>query len=162
MLNLSKHLKNQPGFGLIEALIALLVISVGLLGIAALQITSLKQSSSAQHHSQAVWYNYEMTDRIEANRVAYGQYAGVDTSKNYSMDCENSACTPSKMVEADAQIWGNLVSNLPSGRGVITQNNGILQVTVMWDDGADKSNCIYGEPVTSGTTWTCYTVTLQQ
>lgn len=159
---LRSHLyKYQTGLGLIESLIALLVISVGLLGIAALQITSLKQSSSSQYHSQAVWYNYEMTDRIEANRGAFAQYAGIDTTQTYSMDCESSACTPANMVQADAQVWSNLVSNLPSGKGVITQSNGLLQVTVMWDDGAEKSNCIYGEPVTAGTTWTCYTVTLQ-
>jgi type IV pilus assembly protein PilV len=159
---LKNNRKHQLGLGLIESLIALLVISIGLLGVAALQITSLKQSSSAQNHSQAVWYSYEMTDRINANRGAILQYVGIDTANTYDKDCQGSPCSPSDMVTADAQIWKNLVSKLPSGRGVITQPNAgvqALQVTVMWDDGADESNCTNGEPNSNG--MTCYTVTIQ-
>lgn len=157
---IKSNCKYQAGLGLIESLIALLVISVGLLGIAALQITSMKQSSSAQFHSMAVWFNYEMTDRINANRVAFAQYDGIDTTSAPSKDCETSFCSPADMVEADAEVWSNMVSNLPSGKGVVTlQEDGSLLVSVMWDDGADESNCIYGEPDSSG--MTCYTVTLQ-
>lgn len=160
MLNHSYTFNDQKGIGLIESLITLLVISIGLLGIAALQITSLKQSTSSQAHSQAVWFSYEMTDRINANRGAFDQYIGIDTNNSYSMDCSASACTPAQMVDADAKIWSDLVKTLPDGRGVITQPvAGTLQVSVMWDDGSDESNCIYNEPNSAG--MTCYTVTIQ-
>ena len=50
--------KIQKGVTLIEAMIALLVISVGLLGIASLQITAMSQNTSALNHNKAVWIAY--------------------------------------------------------------------------------------------------------
>ncbi len=162
----------QSGMGLIEALIALLIISIGLLGIAALQITSLQQSSSANWHSQAVWYNYEMTDRINANRNGFvdadgvpspallaDAYDEIDTNNDYSRDCQEGACTPAQMVTADAQEWATLVSNLPQGRGFVSEDDGLITVSVMWDDGADTTNCINGEE--DSAKMTCFTVTMQ-
>jgi type IV pilus assembly protein PilV len=162
MLVLRSSDKHQNGLGLIESLIALLVISVGLLGIAALQITSMKQSSSAQFHSMAVWFNYEMTDRINANRGVFAQYTGISTTDSHTQTCntKDSPCTPAQMIEADAKIWSELVSKLPSGKGVIIQNEDkSLQVTVMWDDGADESNCTNNVP--NSDEMTCYSVTIQ-
>ena len=156
---INTNLNRQSGLGLIESLIALLVISIGLLGIAALQISSLQQSSSANWHSQAVWYSYEMTDRINANRGALANYAGIDTSGNYSQDCQTAACTAAQMVTADAQEWQSLVSNLPQGRGFVVQNGALLTVSVMWDDGADATNCTNGEADSAN--MTCFTVTIQ-
>ncbi len=144
---------------LIEALIALLVISIGLLGIAALQITSLQQSSSANWHSQAVWYNYEMTDRINANRASIASYAGIDTSGDYNQNCQAADCTSAQMVNADAQEWKTLVSNLPGGRGFVTQNGSLVTVSVMWDDGADATNCTNAEEDSAN--MTCFTVTMR-
>ncbi|MCP4489101.1 MAG: type IV pilus modification protein PilV [Gammaproteobacteria bacterium] len=163
----------QSGMGLIEALIALLIISIGLLGIAALQITSLQQSSSANWHSQAVWYNYEMTDRINANRSGFvdadgipdqallaAAYDDIDTNNTYTQDCQADTCTPADMVTADGQEWGTLVSNLPAGRGFVSQDvNGLITVSVMWDDGAEASNCSNGEA--DRDKMTCFTVTMQ-
>ena len=158
MLNAPQKLNNQSGFGLIEALISLLVISIGLLGIAALQISALKLSSSAHWHNQAVWYAYEITDRINANRGSFAAYADIDTDKSYSGDCENSACTSAAMVDADAKDWKRLVSTLPEGRGYISANGTSLIVSVMWDDGDATTNCTNGEPDPG--TRTCFTWTV--
>ena len=153
-------LKNQQGLGMIEALISLLIISIGLLGIAALQITSMQNSASANWHSMAVWYSYEMTDRISANGTNnFLLYNGIDTDNGYSMDCQALPCTADQMVEADATDWTNMVQNLPNGRGVIradASNN--LQVSVIWDDNSAENNCTNGEP--AGANQSCYTVTV--
>jgi type IV pilus assembly protein PilV len=154
----SNKMKNQMGLGLIESLIALLVISIGLLGIAALQITSMQQTSSSQWHSQAIWYSYEMTDRISANSANYALYDKIDTNKSYSMDCKTNSCTPVQMMTADAQDWSDMVKTLPEGRGVITLNQNSLTVSVIWQDNAGESNCTNGEPHTS--TQSCFTVTI--
>lgn len=157
---LNYRLNRQSGMGMIESLIALLVISIGLLGIAALQISSLQQSSSANWHSQAVWYSYEMTDRINANRSAFAAYNNIDTADDPSQDCQTGTCTPAQMVVADAAEWKTLVSNLPQGRGFVSQTvPGLLVVSVMWDDGADTSNCTNGEADSTG--MTCFSVTIQ-
>ena len=57
------------GVGLIEVLIAVVVLAFGLLGIAAMQITSLRSSQSALERSQAVAQSYAMFDAMRANRA---------------------------------------------------------------------------------------------
>ncbi len=124
----------QRGVTLVESMIALLVISIGLLGIAALQITAMSQNSSALNHSQAVWIAYNMSDRIRANKDQVAAYAGIDTNNAYSQDCMSAACTPAQMVTADASEWGALIGTLPGGRGLVANDADGLRVTVMWDD----------------------------
>lgn len=155
-----KHsFKDQSGMGMIESLIALLVISIGLLGIAALQITSMQQTASSHWHSQAVWYSYEISDRISANGAAnFNLYDGIDTDTDYSMDCKSGPCTAAQMVTADAQDWGEMIDSLPGGRGVISATGANLQVSVMWEDNSAENNCTNGEPATASQS--CYTVTI--
>lgn len=135
----------QHGVTLVESMIALLVISIGLLGIASLQITAMSQNASSLNHSQAVWYAYNMSDRIRANIGEFDNYDGIDTSTSYSQDCLSSACTNAQMLTADAADWATMVTNLPGGRGIITSPTADgLTVSVMWDDegtGATGTNC---------------------
>ena len=134
----------QQGVTLVESMIALLVISIGLLGIASLQITAMSQNASSLHHSQAVWYAYNMSDRIRANIGQFANYDGIDTSNSYSQDCLSAACSNAQMLTADAADWAAMTGNLPGGRGVITSTADGLLVSVMWDDegtGATGTNC---------------------
>jgi type IV pilus assembly protein PilV len=164
-MSISAKINRQFGLGMIESLITLLIISIGLLGIAVLQVTSLKQSASANWHSQAAWYSYEMTDRINANRGAFGTYAGIDTLAQDAtpdlpdQDCQTAVCSVAQMVVADAKEWQFLVRNLPQGRGFVSQTAGLLTVSVMWDDGNDTSNCTNGEADSDN--MTCFSVTIQ-
>jgi type IV pilus assembly protein PilV len=150
---------HQRGVSLIESMIALLVISIGLLGIASLQITAMKQNANALHNSQAVWMAYTMSDRIRANHSQFASYAGIDTSIGYSQDCIGATCSNAQMVTADAADWTDLVQNLPAGRGLIIGDFTQLAVTVLWDDegtGAVGTGCGNDPEVDL----TCYTVTL--
>lgn len=160
-MHVIRHLRHQRGLTLIESMIALLVISVGLLGIAALQITSMQQNASAMNHSQAVWIGYNMADRIRANITEFGSYAGIDTSTAYTQDCMTGACNTGQLVTSDAADWATEVQNLPGGRGTITGNANQLVVTVMWDDegtGATGTGC-GGNPAVD---LTCYSIILVQ
>lgn len=153
--------KLQSGLTLVESMISLLVISIGLLGIAALQITAMGQNTSALNHSQAVWIAYNMSDRIRANITEFSNYDGIDTNTGYTQDCMSSACTNNQMLTADAADWTTLVGNLPAGRGQITSNADGLLVTVMWDDegtGATGTNCGNNPAVDL----TCYTLAVAQ
>ena len=67
------------GFTLVELLIALLVLSIGMLGIAALFAESLQAGRSAQLQTQAVSIAADLADRIRANHVSAGAYAGTGT-----------------------------------------------------------------------------------
>jgi type IV pilus assembly protein PilV len=156
------YLKNrQRGVSLIESMIALLVISIGLLGIASLQLTAMKMNTTALNHSQAVWIGYNMADRIRANIGEFVTYAGIDTSSAYSQDCMSGPCTNAQMVTSDAAEWTTQIQNLPAGRGTISGNATQLLIAVMWDDegtGATGTGCGNNPNVDL----TCYTVTLVQ
>ncbi|MDH5355058.1 MAG: type IV pilus modification protein PilV [Gammaproteobacteria bacterium] len=149
----------QKGVSLIESMIALVVISVGLLGIAALQVTSMKQSNSALHHSQAVWIGFNIAERIRSNFGQFANYDGIDTNTGYSQDCIAAACSPADLITSDAADWADEVKNLPSGRGVIDAPFGNqLRIQVMWDDGDPGAGC---ENIIDAKL-TCYTVILEQ
>jgi len=151
----------QQGLTLIESMVALVVISIGLLGIAALQLTAMQQNSSALHQSKAVWAGYAMADRIRANNIRFADYSGIDTNNPYSQDCMNSPCNNDQLVIADAAEWTGTVRDLPGGRGQVTANANQLTVTVMWDDegtGATGTACGANAQVDL----TCYSVTLVQ
>lgn len=146
---------------LIEALVALVVISVGLLGIATLQLTSMKENTSALNHSRAVLYAYSMSDRIRANLAEFANYDGIDTAVGYAQDCMSATCSTAQMRLADAADWADMVANLPAGRGIITSNADGLMVSVMWDDertGATGTGC---GPDTS-VDLTCYSLAVGQ
>ena len=153
--------QSQQGLTLVEAMIALLVISIGLLGIASLQLTAMNQNASSLNHSQAVWIAYNMSDRIRANISEFDNYNGIDTTNNYAQDCMATTCSNAQMREADAADWSTMIDNLPGGRGMITNNADGLLVTVMWDDdgtGANGTNCGPDPEVDL----TCYTLAVAQ
>lgn len=152
---------HQRGVSLIESMVALLVISIGLLGIASLQITAMKQNAIALNQSQAVWIAYNMADRVRANVSQFTNYVDVDTSNSYSQNCMGATCNNVQMVTADAADWSDHVQKLPAGRGRITGDATQLAVTVLWDDegtGAIGTGCSNDPAVDL----TCYTVTLVQ
>ncbi len=149
---------------MIEALVALVIISIGLLGMMQLQFLSIRHTATSLQHSQAVWLGYDMADRIRVNGAAFESYAGVDTTRSRGRDrrdpnCIESACTAKQMVLADAAEWTEQVSNLPSGRGMIVGDANELELLVMWDDedtGATGTDCGDDPEVDL----TCYSITL--
>jgi type IV pilus assembly protein PilV len=153
--------KQQTGVSLVESMIALLVISVGLLGIAAMQVTSMKQNSSALNHSRAVWAAYDMADRIRANFAQSNIYGGIDTATAYTQSCATGNCTAAQMKASDAREWSATVANLPSGRGTITNPNAnAILIRVMWDDeGVGATGITCGGAASD---LTCYELTLIQ
>lgn len=115
---------HQRGVGLIEVLVAVLVLTVGVLGLVGLQTRALQFSQESLLQSHAMMLAYEMTDRIRANKVTASDYAvlfgeGVSSSNN----CVTAACTPSQIALYDLNQWkSNLDASLPSGDGQIVRD----------------------------------------
>lgn len=78
---------DQRGATLIEVLVAMLVLSIGLLGLAGMQMTALKSNQSAYYRSQATVLAYDIIDRMRANRA--DALNGV-----YDIALQNQACDP--------------------------------------------------------------------
>lgn len=134
---LRKLLKRPYGFTLVEAMVALLIFSVGLLGIAGLQVGAVRGNTSAYWHSQATWLAYDMLDRMRANTtgVTGNAYDDADTA-NPPGDpgCISTGCTPATLAQTDIFEWGRQLGQLPGGRGMITRVDEQITVSVMWDD----------------------------
>jgi len=152
----------QSGFTLLEILIAVLVLSIGLLGLAALQLTGLKHNQSSQYRSMATTLAYDMADRIRANKTAEqaGDYAiAFGTAPSGSAtNCSLSACATDAMATYDMAYWkcslGNwnneticgttgtnlaIKGDLPSGDGLISKTGDIYTISVRWDDNRSGS-----------------------
>lgn len=114
---MSQRLKRQRGISIVEALVALVVISVGMLGIAGLYLSSLQASRSAKLRSQAVSLVSSIADRIRANRdaaAAYDTSAYGDKPKTHSCDTKN--CDAAALAEDDLSRWlDDVKASLPGG-----------------------------------------------
>jgi type IV pilus assembly protein PilV len=140
-------MKKQGGFTLIEVLIAVIILAVGLLGLAGLQARGLGNNQSAYNRSQATQLAYDIADRMRANPLARAKYlstfmlptaATCSTGDNPCTACATSVnlCTTDQLAVKDLYDWNlDLVATLPSGTGAITGGVGsVYTVTVSWDD----------------------------
>lgn len=117
--------KGQSGVGLIEVLVAVLVLTVGILGIVALQTRALQFSQEAIATSKAMMLAYEMADRMRANRGSEGEYlVNYETSVTSTKNCESATCSPAEMAKYDAAAWKTAIAEtLPLGDGQIVEDN---------------------------------------
>lgn len=123
----------QRGFSLIEVLISILILAVGLLGAASIQLNALKYTDSSTMRSQASFIAYDMMDRIRAN--PNGSYAlGNLTS------ISNTSTTTYYTAPRD-QDWSDFAQNIRNFAGTvngegsnIVVNGRVVTVTVQWCD----------------------------
>ncbi len=123
--------RRYGGFTLIEVLIAVLVLSVGLLGLAGLQATSLRQNHGAYQRSLASLFADDLLDRMRANRSA-----AIAGAYDISFDSENAlpAISASSLAEQDLAHWGReLLAKLPSATASIDVTNHEALIDIQWD-----------------------------
>lgn len=130
----------QAGFTMVEVLVAVLVLSIGLIGLASLQGVSLQFNNSAYLRSQATNLAYDMADRVRANRQV------ALTTAAYNLAPADAAPIPGDLASADLAEWRNaLQTMLPAGTGGVTVGaGGALTVVVCWDD--TRGEAIAGAP----------------
>jgi type IV pilus assembly protein PilV len=129
------------GFTLLEMLVALLVLSFGLLGMAGLQATGLRNNSNAYHRTQASVIALDIIERMRANRAAAAK-------GDYELALNASPPTsPSTQAERDLSLWiDNIEDKLKNaGDGSVTcalvpPNNRFVECTVVvqWTEIQDK------------------------
>jgi type IV pilus assembly protein PilV len=146
-----KHSENkQQGFTLLEVLIALLVLSIGLLGLAALQTIGLRSNEMASMRTTSTMLTYDISDRMRANPqgIVDSEYViGSGAVTGTVTDCTSTDCTTAQMATFDLSQWKTAVAQLPGGLGDITQTAGpplVHTITVRWDEnrtGASGLDC---------------------
>lgn len=131
-------MRKQRGATLIEVLVSVLLLAVGLLGMAATQMLSMRNANGAHQRYMATLAAHEIAERMRANPagVSLGSYDGeVVGSEVAESEASCIGCTVSQLAEMDKREWGQLINaNLPSGRGVISRKNDDVTVKVMWEE----------------------------
>ncbi|MES2366648.1 MAG: type IV pilus modification protein PilV [Pseudomonadota bacterium] len=121
----------QQGFTLLEVLVAMVIVSIGLVGLAGLMMTSAKNNQSAYYRSQASWLGYDIIDRMRANRVL-AQGGSYDIALGVMPTGCGAASAPPA---GDLCQWNTeLQTALPTGKGSIVVSGSVATVTVSWDD----------------------------
>lgn len=121
----------QRGMTLIEVLVTLLLVSVGLLGVAALQLASLKNNQEAYVRSQASVLAGDILDRIRANANAF-------RDGEYTVDYNEEGATGSRAGD-DITAWQAAIdATLPGGEenaaGKIERDGNIVTITIRWSE----------------------------
>jgi len=141
-MRINSHFLNrnsqQAGFTLLEATIALLVLSIGMLGISALFFEGLKSGRTAVYRTEAVYIASDMADRIRANPLAGASYeeAGV----NEGCHADAATCTPAEVAHQDKLEWAaDMAEHMPadSVATVTVANNGattLYTIEMAWPE----------------------------
>ena len=131
-------MKKQTGATMIEVLVTILILAVGLLGLSATQVMSLKNGNNAHHRYLAALASQEMAERMRGNPdgVELGNYDNktVNGKDESPVDCSNK-CTAVQLANLDLYDWGQVIAtNLPSGTGEISRNGNVITFTVNWKE----------------------------
>jgi type IV pilus assembly protein PilV len=116
--------RRAAGYALLEALIAVIVTSIGFIGAARLQTLGTSFNSSAGMRQRATLLVDQMTDRMRANHVGmrakfYDLFAAGDTAC-LRADTDAAGCTPEALAKADIKEWSDEVAvQLPAGKGFV-------------------------------------------
>jgi type IV pilus assembly protein PilV len=147
--------KKQHGSTLIEVLIALLVLSFGMMGMAGVQSVSLRGNQAAYFRTQATSLSMDIVERMRANLTAVGAGDYNNVSGGETTSCFTAAgCTSAQMAAQDINDWlAQVTALLPGGTTVVCLDSGgddgtaaafacdntgaIYAIKIWWDDNRD-------------------------
>lgn len=158
-MTLNTSIKNQQGATLIEILVTMLVVAIGLLGAAGLQLAATRYQQTAQMRNQAVMQAQFITEKIKANNNAVIDATPPNPTSTYlapqayaaatlaALPADpvcglTTACTSAQSAVKDMRDWRLSLQALPDGRGAIFPLTGAggetdrtaRQVIVMWQE----------------------------
>lgn len=131
--------EDQDGFSLVEVLIALIILSVGMLGIAGLYVTSMQAGRTSIFRHNAVTLAGDIADRIRANPTAAAAYEATAGADNNNCIAGGIDCTPEEMAAQDIKLWQEQAEEtLPKGNVGVAFNGGAnpptYAITVGWSE----------------------------
>lgn len=127
----------NAGFSLVEVLIALVIMSVGMLGIAGLYVEGMKAGRTSTFRHHAVTVASDIADRIRANPRAGVDYQGPGGNNNCVLG--NVNCDDAQMAANDIALWkAQATEMLPTGAVAIVFDDTVTpntyRITVTWDE----------------------------
>ena len=150
--NRRSFLKKSTGFTLLEVLIALTILSIGLLGLAAMQTMAISAGQGGYLRTQAVWQIYDITDRMRANSsgVKSNYYDNID-SGTVSLPTSCNPCDDLGRANWDAYDWATSVQNtLPTGTATVTGDGTNFTITITWFDPSSRDDTTQTQTLSVG------------
>lgn len=153
--------RNQKGLGLIEILLAVLLLGIGAVGLASMQIKAKRMTYEAVQRSVATSLARDIIERMRNNPGALASYVVSNYGDNDNRteptpDCSSATCTTTQLAAHDLWEWerallgatettvdgGNtsLVGGLHIPRACITHNSGEISVAIVWKGFDEHSN----------------------
>lgn len=163
--------RSTRGFSLIEVLVALLIFSIGLIGLAGLMVVSVKVNHSAFQRSQASFLAQAMSDRMRANMIGvWGKLYDGSYPVSVGTPCAD-VCDPANQVTRDQMIWSQeMATMLPNATATIACNgatvlgvdvrtsqrspyNGTCTITMNWSEQSLDRSTAAATPNTQTFAW---------
>ncbi|WP_374601101.1 type IV pilus modification protein PilV [Niveibacterium sp.] len=132
------HPMRQSGVTLVEVLVSLLIVAIGMLGVAGLFVASTRGAADSAYRSAASQAAYEIIDRIRANRdglASYRNTTAISTTADPSPNCFSASCTPASLAAFETVVWAKSLTDgalsgiaqaraarLPNAQAVICQD----------------------------------------
>lgn len=139
--------RSQNGSSLLEVLIAILILSFGLLGLAGMTAASLQYAKMAQFQTIGTQLAAAYGDNIRGNVTGFNAgnydmttaYSGASSGVTVPVCVTPAKCTAAELADVDQALWINqLRSRLPGGSAYVTRDatNNVMaaDVWVMWGD----------------------------
>jgi type IV pilus assembly protein PilV len=115
----------QRGVSLVEVLVAVVVLSIGLLGLAGLQASGMRVGQSSIHRGQAAQLAYDMVDRLRVN---------IPNAASYNIALADAPPTTDTIPARDLRDWRRRLLSLPGGTGSVAVAGKEVTIVVQWDD----------------------------
>ena len=140
------------GFSLIESLIALIIVSIGLLGLAALQTVALRNTQTANIASQATISAHDMIERMRANPTGMRSKTYNIPTPTANSDCyTTTGCTPDELAKNDTYEWvDELTRTIPQSSAITCIDSTPNDGTKSTDAKCDNSGDVYAIKIWSG------------
>jgi len=143
--------QQQTGFSLVEVLITLVIMSVGMLGIAGLYVQSMQAGRTSMFRHQAVTLAGDVADRIRANPRAAAAYTDPNGADSNCV-LGGADCNPVQMASNDIFLWkAQAAESLPNGDVTIVLDNAVIPpsytITVRWTEPGELPTYVIIVPV---------------
>jgi len=147
-----RSIRRGGGFTLVEVLVALVVMTVGMLGVAVLYVEGLRMNRTSIHRTLAVALASDMADRIRANDQVPAGYAGTGPGANNN--CVNGAapCSPVQQAQDDWFWWNrDMNDHLPLGAQANIEVVGVgnlnrYEISISWPETGQPGPASYRLP----------------
>ncbi|MGO9445360.1 MAG: type IV pilus modification protein PilV [Thiobacillaceae bacterium] len=141
----------QAGFTLLEVLVALIIIAIGLLGIAGMQALAINSTGTARTHGLAAIQAASLAAAMQSNEgfwtagtapaltTVNGTVLGNATLNGQNVDCTQNVCTAVQLAADDLKKWGVALQVLPNGQGsvactTVVNTTVTCTISVTWNE----------------------------